>query len=240
MAEDLQDPAVPNSNGGLSDAESDRVIEDLEMEMEELDKLEETSAAPPTPKTNITHPTEDKPRTDLPSSPLASRGTRVWETHRPSSQDFVIWEDTPEDQEAAEAAADDNYIDVPDEDKENMTPTTSEEDEAEQEQTEHDTERQTLVDWTQAGLGRHDTFGLPPNHDMALFVNDDRNILLNTARPAFRRRRRLRTTEDDSSSDDAQQSVMQPEMLQLLPLITADRQRRPAAERTPLGVLDTM
>lgn len=230
---------MPNGDGDLSDDESDRLMKELEMEMEELDESEETSASPPTPKTNITHSTEDESRIDLPSSPVASRGTGVWETHRPSSQDFVIWEDTLEDQEAAEAAADDNYIDVPDEDKENMPPATSElEDEAELEHAEHDAERQPVIDWTQAGVGPRDAFGLPVNHDMALFVNNDPNIPRNTSRPGFHRRRRLRTAEDDSDSDNAQQSVMPPDMLQLLPLTTADRQRRPVLERTPLGALD--
>ncbi|KAJ5619934.1 hypothetical protein N7510_003918 [Penicillium lagena] len=241
MAEDLHDLAVPDDHGGLGNGESDRVMKELETEMEELDKLEEISTAPPTPKSNITHPAEDESHIDLASTPPASCGTRVWEAHRPSSQDFVIWEDTPEEQEAAEVAADDNYVDVPDEDKENnMTPTTSElEDEAEQEQAEHDAERQPLVDWAQAGLGPRDTFNLPLNHEMARSANHDPNILPNAPRPGSRRRCHLRTTEDDSDSDYAQQSAMPPEMVQP-PLITDDRQRQPVAERTLLGALGTM
>ncbi|KAI2671602.1 hypothetical protein CBS147355_8594 [Penicillium roqueforti] len=122
---------------------------------------------------------------ELPGSPPKTNpNSRVWESHRPSSLNFTIYED-PQDQQTPSPPQQGFYS--MEEDKENIFLTQSDLETSDEE--EQDTP--SNLAWNEASTGPRDAFGLPLNREMSDFV-PPRNTPF-TERPMRHGREVLRT-----------------------------------------------
>ncbi|KAJ5807436.1 hypothetical protein N7447_010892 [Penicillium robsamsonii] len=102
---------------------------------------------------------------DLPGSSNRTSSQRVWESHRPSNLNFMIYEDSP-DQETPNPSPLQEGFHPLEEDKENIFVSRSDFDSSDEEEE----ETHPGLAWNEASIGPRDAFGLPLNRDMSDFV----------------------------------------------------------------------